>query len=233
LSLVGLADLALALAPDDASRFAAFDFALIDALLFDAAPRALGSGGGPGDRRPDPPDLLALPELAGLGELEIDGGIGLLAGVFAGVEKPGADVAAAGSFVVLAGGAGCFGGDCCLGGVCCLGEAGRCGGAGFLIAGAAGALALAADAAGASPDVGFCTLLLTSSPLDRTAGATATAACQPGGGDTCTKLPHFGQSRISPIAVSSCTFSRARQVVHSIVKSATATAFGSDLRSEA
>jgi hypothetical protein len=37
---------------------------------------------------------------------------------------------------------------------------------------------------------------------------------QPGGGTTCTKLPHFGHSRIWPMTASSKTFSRARQVVH-------------------
>ncbi len=37
---------------------------------------------------------------------------------------------------------------------------------------------------------------------------------QPGGGTTCTKLPHFGHSRIWPMAASSKTLSRARQVVH-------------------
>jgi hypothetical protein len=44
---------------------------------------------------------------------------------------------------------------------------------------------------------------------------------QPGGGTTCTKLPHFGQSRISPIADSSWTLSRAWHVVHWIAKSST------------
>jgi hypothetical protein len=36
---------------------------------------------------------------------------------------------------------------------------------------------------------------------------------QPGGGATCTMLPHFGQDRICPMAAGSMTFSRALQVV--------------------
>ncbi|HTM53222.1 MAG TPA: hypothetical protein VL175_04310 [Pirellulales bacterium] len=70
------------------------------------------------------------------------------------------------------------------------------------------------------PCLGSAAGLITSS------GATVaeTDLLHPRGGTTCTMLPHFGQARISPRTESSLTFSRARQVVHSIVNNSTAQA---------
>ncbi len=60
---------------------------------------------------------------------------------------------------------------------------------------------------------------LPAEPAELFAGAplpegAAAPRFHPGGGTTCTKLPHLGHSRILPSAASSNTFRRARHVVH-------------------
>jgi hypothetical protein len=64
------------------------------------------------------------------------------------------------------------------------------------------------------------------SVVARSDSAVFSTAFQPGGGTTCTMLPHFAQARIWPIAAGSRTLSRAWQVVHVMVKSVGFTARG-------